>query len=82
MRSAEVYAMHSEGILPHSIWLAGTQSGSNVLRICRMTLDLQINSCEHGPYQRRDDGGHFAATECPEGVFVELTEVVSKALGR
>ena len=33
-------------------------------------------------YRERDDGGHFAATECPDGVVEDLTEVVGKALGR
>jgi pimeloyl-ACP methyl ester carboxylesterase len=33
-------------------------------------------------YRERDDGGHFAAVECPEGLVEDLRELVGIALGR
>lgn len=33
-------------------------------------------------YRERDDGGHFAAVECPEGLVEDARELIGKALGR
>lgn len=33
-------------------------------------------------YRERNDGGHFAATECPEGLLEDIRELVRIALGR
>lgn len=33
-------------------------------------------------YRERDDGGHFAAVECPEGLVEDARELVGIALGR
>jgi pimeloyl-ACP methyl ester carboxylesterase len=33
-------------------------------------------------YRERGDGGHFAATECPDGLVCDVREVVGIALGR
>jgi len=33
-------------------------------------------------YRERNDGGHFAVTECPEGLVEDIRELVSIAIGR